>query len=102
MDDKAKLELAGWALGAFVLVFLAVRFLHHGSAAAVPVSLGPPEAHAPARRSAKKLVVVDVEGGGRPPGSRRVAAGSAAAAAASRAGGPPRHGDATAVNLAAT
>jgi competence protein ComEA len=101
MDDRRKLELAGWGLAAFVLVFLALRFLHQPSGAAAPVSLGPPDTHAPPRRSARKLLVVDVEGEVRRPGIQRVAAGTRAAVAVMQAGGLTRHGDATAVNLAA-
>jgi competence protein ComEA len=103
MDDRRKLELAGWALGAFVLVFLAVRFLHHGpAAAAVPVSLGGPATRTtPSERRRHKLLVVDVEGEVRRPGIQRVPSGSRAAIAVTQAGGLTRHGDATAVNLAA-
>jgi competence protein ComEA len=100
MDDRRKLELAGWALAAFVAVFLAARLLHHGgSPAATPVavSTSPVRAAAPARR----MLVVDVEGEVARPGLQRVASGSRAGVAVDAAGGLTRHGDATAVNLAA-
>jgi competence protein ComEA len=108
MDDRRKLEVAGWALAAFVLVFLAVRFLHHGAAAAAPVTVGGPgAADAPAPSShgsagrPHKLLVVDVEGEVRRPGIQRVPSGARAAAAVTQAGGLTGRGDATAVNLAA-
>src|SRR3954470_5948472 len=103
MDDRRKLEVAGWALAAFVVVFLAVRFLHRGPPAAAPVSLSGAGQPAPAHGhgSGRKSLVVDVEGEVRRPGIQRVAAGSRAAAAVMQAGGGARHGDATAVTLAA-
>jgi len=101
MDDRRKLEVAGWALAAFVVVFLAVRFLHRGPPAAAPVSIGRPATHTPPERSRHKLLVVDVEGEVRRPGIQRVPSGSRAAVAVTQAGGLTRHGDATAVNLAA-
>ncbi len=100
MDDRRKLELAGWALAAIVAVFLAARLLHHGSAPAaapVAVSTAPARTAAPARR----MLVVDVEGEVARPGLQRVASGSRAGVAVDAAGGLTRHGDATAVNLAA-
>src|SRR3954451_5440224 len=102
MDDRRKLELAGWAVGAFVLVLLGLRFLHHGSPAAAPVSIGAADTASPATAAhaeSKKLLVVDVEGEVARPGVQRVAGGSRAAAAVVQAGGQPRRGDATAVNL---
>src|SRR4051794_40559573 len=103
MDDRRKLELAGWAVGAFVLVLLGLRFLHHGPATAAPVSIGAADAASPAtaaHRASKKLLVVDVEGEVGRPGVQRVRDGSRAAAAVAQAGGVTRRGDATAVNLA--
>lgn len=105
MDDRRKLELAGWVLAAFVAVFLAVRLLHHGSSGGVPVSVSAsaPRASAqPAQRAPRpSLLVVDVEGEVGRPGLRRVPSGSRAGVAVSAAGGLTRRGDATAVNLAA-
>src|SRR4051794_17471234 len=102
MDERRKLEVAGWALAAFVVVFLAVRFLHRAPAAPAPISLGGPATHATSQRAGgHKLLVVDVEGEVRRPGIQRVAAGSRAAVAVTQAGGLTRRGDATAVNLAA-
>src|SRR3954465_4007685 len=99
MDDRRKLELAGWALAAFVAVFLAARLLHHGaSEPAVAVSTAPVHARAAKQPS---MLVVDVEGQVSRPGLQRVPAGSRAGVAVDAAGGLTRHGDATAVNLAA-
>src|SRR4051812_29795885 len=99
MDDRRKLELAGWALAAFVAVFLAARMLHRGPpepAAAVAVSTAPAHAAKP-----PSMLVVDVEGQVARPGLQRVASGSRAGVAVDAAGGITRHGDTTAVNLAA-
>src|SRR4051812_240935 len=106
MDHRRKLEIAGWALAAFVLVLLGVRFLHRGGApAAAPVSVGgPATATAPARGGPARrpaLLVVDVEGEVGRPGIQRVPKGSRAGDAVRQAGGLTRRGDATAVNLAA-
>ena len=97
MDDRRKLELAGWAVAAFVAVFLATRLLHGGApepAAAVAVSTTP------AAKPRSKLVV-DVEGQVVRPGLQRVPAGSRTGVAVDAAGGLTRHADPTAVNLAA-
>src|SRR3954451_19904661 len=100
MDDRRKLELAGWALAAFVAVFLAARLLHHGGGGSPPVAVSTGPAPAPARKAAGSLVV-DVEGEVARPGIQHVPAGSRVAAAVDAAGGISRRGDATAVNLAA-
>src|SRR3954468_8874458 len=99
MDDRRKLELAGWALAAFVAVFLGVRLLHRGApepAAAVAVT------RAPVQRTPKapSMLVVDVEGEVARPGLQRVPAGSRAGVAVDAAGGRSRHGGATGVNPA--
>src|SRR3954453_12079068 len=105
MDDRRKLEIAGWALAAFVVVLLAARFLHHSESQPAPLSVGgagassTAPAHAP--RAVPKLIVVDVEGEVARPGIQRVPDGSRAAGAVDQAGGLTRRGDATAVNLAA-
>jgi competence protein ComEA len=101
MDDKRKLELAGWALAAFVAVFLASRLPHHGApepAAAVAVTTAPSHQ---ARPKSSAPLVVDVEGEVARPGLQRVPPGSRAGVAVTAAGGLTRRGDATAVNLAA-
>jgi competence protein ComEA len=97
MDDRRKLELAGWALAAFVAVFLGARLLHGGEpepAAAVAVSTTP-------AAKPRSPLVVDVEGQVARPGLQRVPAGSRAGVAVDAAGGLTRHADPTAVNLAA-
>jgi competence protein ComEA len=97
MDDRRKLELAGWALAAFVAVFLGARLLHRTEpepAAAVPVSTTP-------AAKPRSSLVVDVEGQVARPGLQRVPAGSRAGVAVDAAGGLTRHADPTAVNLAA-
>jgi competence protein ComEA len=108
MDDKRKLlEVAAWALAAFVAVFLGVRMLHRGSAEAAPVPVsgapGAAAARAPAaaRPKPRSMLVVDVEGEVRQPGLRRVPVGSRAGVAVDAAGGLTGRGDPTAVNLAA-
>src|SRR3954467_8266952 len=101
MDDRRKLEVAGWALAAFVVVLLGARLLHHGSSPA-PVSVAGAAPPKPAlRHSQRSVLVVDVEGEVERPGIQRVPAGSRAAVAVSQAGGLTRRGDATLVNLAA-
>ncbi len=100
MDDRRKLELAGWALAAFVAVFLAARLLHHGGASSPPVAVSTGAGSAAPHRSAGSLVV-DVEGEVARPGIQRVPAGSRVAAAVDAAGGISKRGDPTAVNLAA-
>jgi competence protein ComEA len=102
MDDRRKLELAGWALAAFVVVLLGARFLHHdSSAAAVSVRGSVPPAKPTAGRPRRTVLVVDVEGEVERPGIQRVPAGSRTAVAVRQAGGLTRRGDATLVNLAA-
>jgi competence protein ComEA len=103
MDDRRKLEVAGWAVAALVVVLLAVRFMHRGGseAAAVSVSGSGSSTVPAAARPARKSMVIDVEGEVRRPGVTRVPAGSRAEAAVRQAGGLTRRGDATAVNLAA-
>src|SRR4051794_26023614 len=100
MDDRRKLELAGWALAAFAVVVLAARVLHHASPGPAPVAVTSAPARAPAEARPSALVV-DVEGQVARPGLQRVPPGSRAGVAVDAAGGLTRHGDATAVNLAA-
>ena len=99
MDDRRKLELAGWALAAVVVVFLAARLLHRDGGAPVPVAVSATKATAPAK--AGGVLVVDVEGQVARPGIHRVQAGSRIAAAIQAAGGISRRGDPAGVNLAA-
>ena len=109
MVDKRKAEVAAYAVGAFALVFLALRFLHHDSGGA-PVSLEPSAAlkqsRAPASTTGghpsptKALLVVDVAGEVQRPGVYRVPAGSRADAAVQQAGGVTSHAERAAVNLA--
>ena len=101
MDDRRRLEVAGWALAAFVAVVLATRLLGGGADAAAPsaVAVGGPGQKAD--RGKRKLLVVDVDGEVARPGIARVPAGSRVAAAVRAAGGITRRGDAAAVNLAA-
>src|SRR3954471_1507522 len=104
MDDRRKLEIAGWALAAFVVVLLGARLLNRGDEpAAAALSVGGPAATGakPKPRGRPKLLVGDVEGGGARPGIQRVPDGARAGVAVSQAGGLTRRGDATAVNLAA-
>jgi competence protein ComEA len=103
MDNRRKLELAGWAIAAFVAVFLAARLFHGGAPAPAPVAISsstPPRASSAAPRS-PSMLVVDVEGQVARPGLQRVPSGSRAGVAVDAAGGMTRGGDATAVNLAA-
>jgi len=100
MDDRRKLEIAGWALAAFVLVVLAARVLHGGGDAdAAPIAV--PTATSGSKRSPQKLLVVDVEGEVRRPGLTHVSAGSRVDAAVRQAGGLTRRADPAGVNLAA-
>jgi competence protein ComEA len=100
MDDRRKLEIAGWALAAFVLVLLAARVLHDDDDAdAAPIAV--PTATSASKPAPQKLLVVDVEGEVRRPGLTRVAAGSRVDAAVRQAGGLTRRADPAGVNLAA-
>ena len=109
MVDKRKAEVAAYAVGAFALVFLALRFLHHDSGGA-PVSLEPSaepkQSRAPAGATGgnpsptKALLVVDVAGEVHRPGVYRVPSGSRADAAVQQAGGVTSHAERAAVNLA--
>jgi competence protein ComEA len=111
MVDKRKAEMAAYAVGAFVLVFLALRFLHHDSGGA-PVSLESAGAAASQPQTTpsptgpastpKSLLVVDVAGEVHRPGVYRVPAGSRADAAVQQAGGVTSHAERAAVNLAMT
>ena len=103
MDDRRKLEVAGWVAAALVLVLLAARVLGGGGAREAPVTVAGPGAERPAgaTRPRRRLLVVHVEGEVRRPGITRVPEGSRVAAAVRQAGGLTRRGDATAVNLAA-
>jgi competence protein ComEA len=100
MDDRRKLELAAWAVAAFVAVFLVARLLHRSGPDPAPVAVSAAPARTTAAR-APSLLVVDVEGQVERPGLQRVPAGSRAGVAVDAAGGLTRQGDATAVNLAA-
>lgn len=109
--DKRKAELAAYALAAFVVVLLGMRFLHHDAAgdggqkltleqpsrAGARANAVPSGATARAKGSA---LVVDVAGEVRRPGVYRLPTGSRADLAVERAGGVTRHGERTAVNLA--
>jgi competence protein ComEA len=100
MDDRRKLEIAGWALAAFVLVLLAARVLHDDDDAdAAPIAV--PTATSASKPAPQKLLVVDVEGEVHRPGLTRVAAGSRVDAAVRQAGGLTRRADPAGVNLAA-
>jgi competence protein ComEA len=111
--DRRKAEIAAYALGAFVLVLLAARFLHHesgGSAGSkVSVSSAPKRDNGgdgsasgvDGGKPGGRPLVVYVAGEVRTPGVYRVPAGSRADAAVQQAGGMTRRGDGTAVNLAA-
>ncbi|MEA2450150.1 MAG: competence protein ComEA [Thermoleophilaceae bacterium] len=100
MDDRRKLEIAGWALAAFVVVLLGARFAHgKSSAPAAPVSVKP--AASSPHRGAGKPLVVDVAGEVRRPGLQRVPHGSRAGDAVRAAGGMTGRADGAAVNLAA-
>src|SRR3954465_8411861 len=108
MVDKRKAELAGYAVAAFVLVFLALRLLHRDSGGA-PVSLetsatqtneAPARSGASTPRAARGLLLVDVAGEVGRPGVYRGPAGSRADAAVQLAGGVTAHAKRAAVNLA--
>ena len=108
MIDKRKAEVAGYAVAAFVVVLLALKFLRHDApgASGAPVSLQPSDGRPPANGTPRpsgsrgRLLVVDVAGEVQRPGVYRVPAGSRADAAVARAGGVTRHGESAAVNLA--
>jgi competence protein ComEA len=97
MDDgRRKLETAGWAIAAFVVVLLGMRTLDRAEAEP------PGKPVVREQRAAKReRVVVAVAGEVRRPGIVRVRAGARIDVAIRRAGGLTRQGDPTAVNLAA-
>jgi competence protein ComEA len=95
-DNRRRLELAGWAIGVFVVVLLGMRTLDR--AEAEPVQSPIVREERPAKR---ERVVVAVAGEVRRPGIVRVRAGARIDVAIRRAGGITRVGDPTAVNLAA-
>jgi competence protein ComEA len=99
MADRGKLEIAGWALAAFVVVLLGVRLVQARAAEPAPVAVS--DSPATSRDRGERMLVVDVDGEVRRPGLQRVPAGSRAGDAVRRAGGMTRHADAAAVNLAA-
>jgi competence protein ComEA len=88
-------------LAAFVAMFLAARLLHRGAPDSGPVTVSSAPARAPVVAKSPSMLVVDVEGQVARPGLQRVPSGSRAGVAVDAAGGLTRHGDATAVNLAA-
>jgi competence protein ComEA len=107
--DNRKAEVAGYAVAAFVVVLLALKFLRHDAASAdgAPISVQTPDAPRTSAGgsprstgSPDRLLVVDVAGEVRQPGVYRVPAGSRADAAIARAGGVTRHAERAAVNLA--
>ena len=107
MVDKRKAEVAAYAVAAFAVVFLALRFLHHdsGGSSGTPVSLEPRAAATRPRpttgaSASKSLLVVDVAGEVHRPGLYRVPAGSRVDAAVQQAGGVTSHAERAAVNLA--
>jgi competence protein ComEA len=104
--DKRKVELAAYAVAAFVLVFLALRLFQRDSGGA-PVALEPsaadtkaPPTTEAAPRATRSALVVDVAGEVRRPGVYHVPAGSRADAAVQLAGGVTAHAERAAVNLA--
>jgi competence protein ComEA len=102
VTDRRKIELAAYAVAAFILVFLAARVLDgRGQEARAPVTLSGAGKPASKRASRKPALVVYVAGEVRTPGVYRIPAGSRVGAAVQHAGGLTRRGDATAVNLAA-
>jgi competence protein ComEA len=109
MVDKRKVEVAAYAVAAFLLVFFAMRFLNRDSGGA-PVSLEPPGGSTQPRAAAsatgllpppaKSLLVVDVAGEVHRPGVYRIPAGSRADIAVQQAGGVTSRAERSAVNLA--
>ena len=106
--DKRKAEVVAYAVGAFVIVLLVLRMLHHdsgggGTPVALAEALGQnatrPASTARATHAGRALVV-DVAGEVRRPGVYRVPSGARVDEAVRQAGGITPHGESTAVNLA--
>lgn len=95
-DSRRRLELAAWAIAAFVVVLLGIRTLDRADAepSRAPVAV---EEEKPRRAR----IVVAVAGEVRRPRIVRLRDGARADAAIRRAGGLTRRADPTAVNLAA-
>jgi competence protein ComEA len=110
MIDRRKAELVAYAVGAFVIVLLALRMLHHntGDGARVALAQSPPDTRTPtatadqgtAATHAARTLVVDVAGEVRRPGVYRVPPGARVDEAVRQAGGITSRGESTAVNLA--
>ncbi len=100
--DRRKLELAAYAVAAFVIVLLAARLLQRDSGGVDQprVSVAASAARPAAVGTASRLLVVDVAGEVRRPGVYRVPAGSRADTAVQQAGGVTRRAESVAVNLA--
>ena len=105
MIDRRKAELIAYAVGAIMIVLLALRMLHHDSGGGARVALAQPPhdgttTGAPAATHVARTLVVDVAGEVRRPGVYRVPQGARVDEAVRQAGGVTRHGESTAVNLA--
>src|SRR4051812_2290323 len=103
MDNRRKLEVAGWALGAFVVVLVGAHFLRGRSSEPAPLSVGGKSVSTDRarHRGGGKMLVVDVDGEVRRPGLQRVPQGSRAGDAVRAAGGMTVRADGASVNLAA-
>ena len=113
MLDRPKLQTIGYAVGAFVVVFIALHSLGGGGhaskvsvdSAAAPPPSGPPPGTgglgSAGRATPGGGIVVDVAGEVARPGVYTLARGARAGDAIERAGGLIRRADPVAVNLAA-
>jgi competence protein ComEA len=100
MPDRDPRHLAAWAVGAVVLVVVAVGYAAHRHHSTTSVA-GPAAPAISIGSAGGGRVVVDVSGAVRHPGVYRMSAGARVNDALRRAGGATRRADLTQINRAA-